>query len=78
MLDQELRRENSSATEKDRLEYVKSHLRGSKIYHFSCSATQIFLCPATMVADISEDFEHFEYINIYYVKDILLTFQKSI
>ena len=54
---QELCRENSSALKKDRSEYVKSHWKGSEIYSFGRSATQIFLRRLTMVADISEDFE---------------------
>ena len=52
-----LGRENRFVAKKDRLEYVHSHWKGSKIYRFSRSATQIFLRWRTMVADISEDFE---------------------
>ena len=56
-LSQELSRENSSAAKKDRLEYVKSHWKGSNIYRFSRSVTQNFLHLSTMVTDISADFE---------------------
>ena len=42
---------------KDRLEYVKSHWKGSEIYRFSRFVTRNFLCQSTMVADIFEDFE---------------------
>ena len=56
-LNQELSRENSSAAKKDRLEYVKSHWKGSNIYRFSRSVTQNFLHLSTMVTDISADFE---------------------
>ena len=42
---------------KDRLEYKKSHWKGSKIYRFSCFVTRNFLCRSTMVADIFEDLE---------------------
>ena len=50
-------RESSSAAKKDRLEYVKSSWKGSKIYRFSRSATQNFIRRPTIVADIFEDFE---------------------
>ena len=57
-LNQELRyREHSSAAKKYRLEYLKSHCKGSEIYHSSRSTTQIFLPQPTVVADIFEDFE---------------------
>ena len=56
-LNQDLGRENSSVSKKDVLDYKKSHWKGSKIYQFSHSATQIFLCCPTMVVEISEDFE---------------------
>ena len=42
---------------KDRLQYVKSHWKVSKIYRFSRPTTENFLHQATMVADIFEDFE---------------------
>ena len=50
-------RESSSAGKKDRLEYVKSSWKRSKIYRFSCSAIQNFIPPLTKVADIFEEFE---------------------
>ena len=56
-LNQELSQGNSSAAKKDRLEYIKFHQKGSKIYRFSHSATQHFLGQATIVANIFEDFE---------------------
>ena len=52
-----LGRENISAARKDRLEYVESHWKGSKIYRFSRSTTQNFLCRPTIMAYIFEDFE---------------------
>ena len=42
---------------KDRLQYVKSHWKGSEIYRFSRPATQNFIRRPTMVADIFEDLE---------------------
>ena len=42
---------------KDRLQYVKSHWKGSEIYRFGHYSTQNFIRRPTMVADIFEDFE---------------------
>ena len=58
-LNQELRyREHSSAAKKYRLEYLKSHCKGSEIYRSSCSTTQNFLRLPTALAHIfEEDFE---------------------
>ena len=50
-------RESSSVDKKDRLVYVKSSSTGSKIYRFSCSATENFIPRPTVVADIFDDFE---------------------
>ena len=50
-------RVSSSVDKKDRLVYVKSSWTGSKIYRFSCSATQNFIPRLTVVADIFDDFE---------------------
>ena len=48
---------DSSETKKDTTEYLKSHSKRSEIYPFSYSTTSNFLCQATTVIDIFEDFE---------------------
>ena len=50
-------RDSSSATKKDRLEYVKSVWKGSEIYCFRCSTTQNFIPLPTLATDIFEEFE---------------------
>ena len=52
-----LNQEFSFAAKKDRLVYVKSHWKGSKIYCFSRALMQNFIRRLTMVADIFEGFE---------------------